>query len=150
MILHIVEEVKELVVVWAVAGLASELVHVWRPAGGFDGRDSHGIDCTRGAAVCPGFGGRVDDVRFGESADFGHDGFFLLEEHAAGFEVADFGDHGALHDGAAFVVFDVAHPTGFVERDVFGEALFFEVADGVVVGVGEKVLDGRGGFDVVF
>ena len=97
------------------------------------------------------FAGRgVDDVRLGKGADFGHDGFFLLEQHAAGFEVADARDHGALHDGAAFVVFDVAHPAGAVEGDFFGEALFFEVADGVVVGVGEEVLDRRRGFDVVF
>ena len=92
----------------------------------------------------------MDDVGFGEGADFGLDGFFLLEEHAAGFEVADLGDHGALHDGAAFVVFDVAHPDGLVEGDVFGEALLFEVADGVVVGVGEEVLDWGGGLHVVF
>ena len=92
----------------------------------------------------------MHDVGFAEGANLGHDGFFLLEEHAARFEVADAGYHGALHDGAAFVVFDVAHPAGFFEGDFFGEALFFEVADGVVVGVGEKVLDGRGGFDVVF
>ncbi len=67
------------------------------------------------------------------------DGLSLLEEHAAGFEVADFGEHAALHYGAAFVVFDVSHPTGFGEGDFFGEALFFEVADCVVVGVGKEV-----------
>ena len=49
-----------------------------------------------------------------------------------------------------YVVFDVAHPARPVQRDFFGEALFFEVADGVVVGVGEKVLDRGCGFDIVF
>ena len=92
----------------------------------------------------------MDVVGFGEGADFGLDGLFLLKKHAAGFEVADLGDHGALHDGAAFIVFDVAHPDGLVEGDVFGEALLFEVANSVVVGIGEEVLDRGCGFDVVF
>ena len=74
----------------------------------------------------------------------------MLEQHSSYFEVADTGDHGTLHDGATLVVFDVAHPAGFLERDVFGEALLFEVADGVIVGVSEEMLDGGGGFDVVF
>lgn len=91
----------------------------------------------------------MDDVGFGQRADFGHDAFFLFLEHARGFEVADFGQHGALHYGAALVVLDVAHPDGLFERDFFGEALLFEVADRVVIGVGEEVHDVRSGFDVV-
>ena len=43
-------------------------------------------------------------------ADLRHDGLFLLEQHAARFQVSNAGDHGALHDGAAFVILDVAHP----------------------------------------
>jgi len=147
-VLHVVEEMQELVVVWPVAGLSGQLVHVRGPAGGFDRGDGHGVDGA--GAGFPLFGGGVHDVAFGEGADFGGDGFFLFEQHAADFEVADPGHHGALHDGAAFVVFDVAHPAGFLERDFFGEALLFEVTDGVVVGVGEEVLDWGGGFDVVF
>ena len=76
--------------------------------------------------------------------------FFLLEQHPARLEVADARHHAALHDGAAFVVLDVAHPAGFGQGDFLGEALLFEVAGGVVVGVGEKVHDVAGGLDVVF
>ena len=148
-VLHVVEQVEELVVVGAVAGLAREFVHVRGPARGFDGGNAHGVDFV-GAEFVPFFGRGVDDVGFGEGADLGGDGFFLFEQHSAYFEVADAGDHGALHDGAALVVFDVAHPAGFLQCDILCEALLFEVAYGVVVGVGEKMLDGGGGFDVVF
>lgn len=47
-----------------------------------------------------------------------------------------------LHDGSSLVVLDVSDPLGLVEGDVLGESLLLEVADGVVVGVGEEVLDG--------
>lgn len=147
-VLQVVEEVHELVVVGPVARLAGQLVHVGGPARGLDGGDGHGVD--RAGAILPFFGRGVHDVAFGEGANLGLHGFFLLEQHAADFEIADARDHGALHDGAAFVVFDVAHPGGLVERDFFGEALLFEVADGVVVGVGEEMLDGGSGFDIVF
>ena len=60
--------------------------------------------------LAPLGGGRVDDVGFGHRPDLGHDAFFLFLEHARGFKVPDLGKHGTLHDGAAFVVFDVAHP----------------------------------------
>lgn len=148
MVLHVVQEMQELVVVGSVTRLASELVHIWRPTGCFDRRDSHRIDLAD--AIFPLLGRSMDNVAFAERADLGQDGLFLLEEHASGFEVANLGDHGALHDCAAFVVFDVAHPAWFLERDFFGEALLFEVADGVVVGVGEEMLDWGGGFDVIF
>lgn len=157
-VLHVVQQVQQLVVVRPVPRLPRQFVHVGGPAGGFDRGDGHRVDGWRGGGGGEaGFGGGgpfawggVHDVGFGEGADFGHDGFFLLEEHAPGFEVADSRHHGALHDGAAFVVFDVAHPARAVQGDFFGEALFFKVADCVVVGVGEEVLDGRSGFDVVF
>ena len=55
-----------------------------------------------------------------------------------------------MHYGAAFVVFDVAHPSRFVKRNFFGEALLFEVSDGIVVRVGEEMLDWGSCFDVVF
>lgn len=147
-VLQIVEQVHELVVIGAVARLAGEFVHVWGPTGGLDGGDGHGVDFA--GAGFPFFGGGVHDVAFGEGADFGLHGFFLLEEHSADFEIPDARDHGALHDGAAFVVFNIAHPSGFIERDFFREPLLFEVPDGVVVGVGKEMLDGGSGFDVVF
>ena len=147
-VLHVVEQADELVVIGTMPGLARQLIHVWGPAGGFDGRDGHRVDLA--GAVLPFPRRLVHDVGFGEGTDLGHGGLFLFEKHAAGFEVADLGYHGALHDGAALVVFDVAHPAGFVKGDVFGEALLFEVADSVVVGVGEEVLDWGGGLDVVF
>jgi len=92
----------------------------------------------------------MDLEGFGDGADFRVDAFFLLEQHAAALEVADLGHHATLHDCAAFVVLDIAHPAGLFKRDFLGEALLFEVADGVVVGVGEKVHYVGCGFDVVF
>ena len=91
----------------------------------------------------------MDVVRFGDGADLGVHAFLLLQQHPAGLEIADLGHHAALHDGAAFVVLDVAHPARFREGDLLGEALLLEVADRVVVGVGEEVHDVAGGFDVV-
>lgn len=146
-VLHVVQQVEELVVIRPVARLASEFVHVGRPAGGFDCGDCHGVNLAD--AVFPFFGWGMDDVAFTECPDLGKDSFFLLKEHAASFEIADLGDHGALHNRAPFVVFNVAHPARFLECDFFGEALLFEVADGVIVGVGQKVLNWRGGFDIV-
>lgn len=149
MVLHIIQQVQQLVVVGPVARLARQLVHVRRPAGGLDGGDAHWVDGPKVAGP-PLLGRGVDYVGFAEGTDLSRDGFLLLEEHAAGFEVADARHHGALHDGAAFVILDVAHPAGLLESDFFGEALLFEVADGVVVGVCEEVLDWGRSFDVVF
>ena len=148
MVLQVVQKVHELVVVRTVARLSSQFVHIRRPAGCFDGRDRHGIDLA--GAVLPLLGRCVHDVAFGKCADLGLHGFFLLEEHSADFQVSDARDHGALHDSAAFVVFDVAHPCGFLERDLFRETLLLEISDGVVIRVGKEVLDGGGGFDIVF
>ena len=92
----------------------------------------------------------MDDMRFAKGTDFGCHGLFLLEQHAPGFEVANPGYHGALHDGATFVIFDIAHPARFFECNFFGEALFLEVADGVIVSVREKMLNGGGRFDIIF
>ena len=138
-----------MVVVGPVAGLARELVHVRRPAGLLDGGDAHGIDLA-GTVGFPFFGRLVHDVALAERADFGVHGFLLFQQHAADFEVADLGQHGALHDGAAFVILDVAHPARFLQRNVLCEALLFEVADRVVVCVGEEMHYVRGCFDVVF
>jgi len=152
-VLHVVEQVQQLVVIGAVPRLPRELVHVRRPAGVLDGGDGHRVDFREGAGPGGGFpflGRGVHDVGFGKGSDLGVDGFFLLQQHAAGLEVADLGHHGALHDGAAFVIFDVAHPPRLLERDLLGEALLFEVADRVIVGVGEEVHDIRGRLDVVF
>lgn len=148
MVLHIVEQVEELIVVGSVARLAGELVHIRGPARSLYRRDVHGIDLAD--AGLPFFGRSVDDVALAECADLGENGFFLLEKHTASFEIADLGDHGALHDCAALIVFDVPHPTRFLECDLFGETLLLEVADGVIVGVGKEMLDRRGGFNVVF
>ena len=135
------------------ARLARELVHVRGPAGGLDGRDGHGVDRRQwlaGLEILPFFGWRVLDVAAREDADLGVRGLLLLGQHLGGGEVPHVRDHGALHDGAPFVVLDVAHPQRLVEADVLGEALLLEVADGVVVRVGEEVLDlGRVGLDKV-
>lgn len=44
-----------------------------------------------------------------------------------------------MHDCAAFVVLDISSPHTAFERNLFRETLLFEVADGIVVGVGEEV-----------
>lgn len=46
----------------------------------------------------------------------------------------------ALHHCASIVVFDVAFPARFVEVVDVGEALFAEVFNGVVVCIGQKVV----------
>ena len=151
--MHVVEEVEEGVVVGAVAGLARKFVHGRGPAGFCDGKNGQRVDGGDGFArfaIHPCARGLVHDVGFGVRTDFRHDGFLLFEEHAAGFQVAHAGDHGTLHDSAAFVVFDVAHPLLAWERDVFTETLFAEIANGVVVRIGEKVFDLGGGFYVIF
>jgi hypothetical protein len=148
-VLHVVEQMEEGVVVGAVARGACKFVHDGRPARVLDGGDGEGIDrfdVTLGPLCRSG----VDLVRLADGADLRICAFLLLQKHAARLEVADFGDHAALHDRAAFVVFDVAHPARLFERDFLGEALFLEVANGVVVGVGQEVHDLRGRFDIVF
>ncbi len=148
MVLHVIEQVEKLIVIRSVARLAGELIHVRRPARSLDGGDGHGLDLAD--AVLPLFRRIVDDVALAECADLGKNGFFLLEEHTTGFEIANLWDHGTLHNRAALIVLDVTHPARFLECDLFGETLLFEVADGVIIGVGKEMLDRRGGFDVVF
>ena len=77
------------------------------------------------------------------------DGFLLPCQHAGRCQVADAWDHGALHDGSTLVILDEAHPFDSIQRDLLSEALLFEVADGVVVGVGQEVFHIRGRFDIV-
>ena len=72
---------------------------------------------------------------FTEGADLRVSTCFLLQDHAPNFEVADLGDHGALHNGTTLVVLDIAHPLRLLERDLLCKALLFEVPDGVVVSV---------------
>ncbi len=75
--------------------------------------------------------------------------FLLLENHASGLEIADLGDHGTLHDGATLVVLDEAHPARFLERDLLGETLLLKVANGVIVGIRQKMHDIRRRFDII-
>ena len=147
-VLHVVEEVEEGVVVGAVAGGAGEFVHDGGPAGVFDGKDGEGVDGFE-FPLCPLGWWRMDLVALAYCHYFGVCAFFLLEQHSAGFEVADLWDHAALHNGAAFVVLDVAHPSRLFQCNFLGEALFLEVSNSVVVGVGEKVHDFGCGFDIV-
>ena len=55
--------------------------------------------------------------------------------------VDDLGVELAAHQRGTFVVFDVALVDGFCQFDVLAEALLLEVADGKLVGKGEKVQD---------
>ena len=148
-VLHVVEEVQEGVVVGSVAGRAGEFVHDGGPARVFDGGDGEGVDGFD-VAFCPLCGRRVDLVALADCSDLRVCALLLFQKHAPGLEVADLGHHAALHDCAAFVIFDVAHPARLFEGDFLGEALFLKVADGVVVGVGEEVHNLGGRFDVVF
>ena len=148
-VLQIVEEVEEGVVVWAVTGRARELVHDGRPAAVLDGGNGQGVDGLH-LALGPLRRRRVDLVALAYGADLRVGAFLLLEEHATALEVTYLRHHGTLHNGTALVVLDIAHPTRLFERDFLGEALLLEVADGVVVRVGEKVHDLRSGLDVVF
>ena len=54
--------------------------------------------------------------------------------------VADAWKHRALHDGTAFVILDVSHPDLPVKRDFLGEALFLEVSDSIIVGIGQEMI----------
>ena len=78
------------------------------------------------------------------------DGGLLLQEQPTRLEIADFGEHAALHDCSSLVIFDVTHPARPLQCDLLGEALLLEVADSIVVGVGQEVHDVRGSLDVIF
>lgn len=108
-VLYVIEKMQELVVVGSMAWLAGQFVHVRGPAGSFDGRDRHWVNFVR--PVSPLFWRRVHDVRLAKCAHLSCHRLFLLEEHPAGFEITNPGDHGALHDGSTFVVFNVSHPS---------------------------------------
>lgn len=133
-VLHVVQQVQELVVVGPVAGLARELVHVGRPARRADRRDRERVDLAH--AVLPLLGRLVDLVALAEGADLGVHGFLLLQQHATHFEIPNAREHRTLHDGAAFVVLDITHPDLLVQGDLLGEALLFEITNGIVIGVG--------------
>ena len=67
----------------------------------------------------------------------------LIGEDLPGLEVSDLWYHATMHDGPSFVVFDVTDPSFSIEIDLLGETLFLEVSNGVVVGIGEEVVDRR-------
>lgn len=73
----------------------------------------------------------------------------MFQQHATHLEVAHARQHGALHDGAALVVLDVAHPHGLVQCDFFREPLFLKVTNSVVIGIGQEMHDIAGGFHIV-
>lgn len=77
MVLHVVEQVEQLVVVGTVAGLACQFVHVGRPARLADGFDGQRVD--RCDAVLPLLGRLVHYVRFGEGPDLSVDALLLLQ-----------------------------------------------------------------------
>ena len=93
-------------------------------------------------------------MRPGHVPNLGQNGFPLLSEDIRLCEIVDFAQHCTLHDRAAFVIFDVPGPYRPIECDFLGEALLFEVPDGIVVCVGEKVhhawvCDGNVVFEVI-
>lgn len=88
-------------------------------------------------------------VRLGVCADLGLDALLLFKQHATHFQVADSGQHGALHDGSTLVILDISHPDFLVQGDFLCEPLFLEVTDGVVVGIRQEVHDVARGLDVV-
>lgn len=131
------------------AWCARELVHDRGPAAVLDSGDGEGVDCFQ-LALSPLCGRCVNLITLANSADLGIGAFFLLQQHAPALEVSNLRHHGTLHDGAALVVLDVAHPSRLLKRDLLSKALFLEIANSVVVGVGEEVHDLGSGFDVVF
>ena len=88
-------------------------------------------------------------MAFAERANLRQDSLFLLEEHSPGFEVADFWDHGTLHDGSTFVIFDIAHPARLFKSNFFSKSLLLEISDGVIIRISEEMLNGRSSFDIV-
>ena len=92
----------------------------------------------------------MHDVAFGKGANLCMNHLLLFEQHASYLEISDSWDHRTLHDCATFVVFDVAHPDWLRQRYFFGEPLLFEIANGIIISVCEKMLNRRGSFDIVF
>lgn len=88
-------------------------------------------------------------VAFAHGLDLRMHSSLLLEQQSSTFQISDLGQHRALHDGSAFVVLDVSHPPRFLQGNLLCKALFFEIADGVVVGICEEMHDIGCGFDVV-
>ena len=92
----------------------------------------------------------MDDVALREGSYFCRDCFLLLKQHAANFEIPDARDHSTLHDGSAFIILDIAHPTWFLQSDLLCKSLFLEVSNCIIVSVREEVLDWRSCSDIVF
>lgn len=64
--------------------------------------------------------------------------------------ILDLWQHGALHDRPAFVVLDIADPAFSRQSDLLGEALLFEVSHGIIIRIGEEMIDRRVSFpDVI-
>lgn len=49
--------------------------------------------------------------------------------------------HCALHNGAALVILDITNPFSFIQRNLCCKSLFSEIANSVIVGISQKVLD---------
>lgn len=71
------------------------------------------------------------------------DELLLLEQQRSHLKIFDLGQHCALHDGSAFVIFDVPRPQMTRQRDFLSEALLFEVTESIIIGVGKEMLDSR-------
>ena len=92
----------------------------------------------------------MDDVALGEGSYLRRHCFFLLEQHAANFKIPDARNHSTLHDGSAFVILDIAHPTWFLQSDFLCKSLLFEISNCIIVGVCEEVFDWGSCSDIVF
>ena len=92
----------------------------------------------------------MDDMALGEGSYLRRHCFFLLEQHAANFKIPNARDHSTLHDGPAFVVLDIAHPTWFLQSNFLCKSLLLEVSDCIIVGVCEEVLDWGSCSNIVF
>lgn len=58
-------------------------------------------------------------------------------------------DETYVHDGTTLIVFDVPSPDRAIENNVLGEALFPEISNRMVIGVGEKMHTGRRLFNMI-
>ena len=81
----------------------------------------------------------VHDMGFRLLSNLFKDSFSLLRNDLLCLEIIDVLKHRALHDGSAFVIFDISRPYGTIQRNLFREALLPEITDCVVVRIREEM-----------
>lgn len=72
--------------------------------------------------------------------DFKNQGIFLLADILVERRMSNMALNCALHHCASIIVFNVAFPSTFVQIVTICEALFAEILDCIIVGIGQKVV----------